>query len=217
MKAHPMDNGPIMSVANVDDDAVDMRLAGTLARLPQLLAPRSVREIESFAPTHSKRNRAREQLAMSEAAIAAVGQSSRSLCEQQDQLYRLHGWFGPGGDKLNALLRSLAWARIQGHRSALLAQIEREADLRNGRPISPEVKLPDGGDGGGNGAKLELVPLDPEDEDPEDTGGGASGSGGAAPAVPAVVVAPTLPYPAGPGADVNDDDDDGLGFLSRDR
>ena len=211
MKALTSDNAPIMSVAGLDDDAVALRLANALLRVPQLLPPRCVREIDGFGSTHSMRLRALEQLVMSEAAIAALGQFSRSLCEQQDQLYRLHGWFGPECGELNALLRSLAWARMQGLGSVLLAQIERETDERNGRPISPDVKLPVGDSGD---AELELVPLYPEDEDPKYGGKAGGGSGGAA---PAVVVAPTPPDPAGPSAGVDDDDDDVLGFLSRDR
>ena len=215
MKTLMIDNGPIMGVANKDDDAVALRLADTLVRLPQLLPPRCVREIDGFGSTHTKRLRDREQLVMSEAAIAALGQFSRPLCEQQDQLGRLCGWFEPGRGKLEALLRSLAWARMQGLRSVLLAQLQREADVRNGQPISPDVKLPVGGGWGGD-AELELVPLDPEDEDPEDGGKSGGGSSGAA---PAVVVAPPLPDPVRPGADVDDDDDDDdvLGFLNRDR
>lgn len=218
MKALTLDNGPIMRVAGLDDDAVAIGLAYALARLPQLLPPRCVREIDGFGSKHSKRLRAREQLVMSEVAISALGQFSRSLCEQQDELYRLHRWFRPERGELDALLGSLAGARLLALRSVLLAQLDRECDVRMGLPISPDVKLPigagsgsGGGGGGGGGAELELVPLDPDDPD---GGGGGGGDGGGA--APAVVVAPMPPDSAGPDADV-DDDYDVLGFLNRDR
>lgn len=227
------DENAILSVAGHDDDEVAARFAGTRRRLPQLLPPRCVREIEGFGATHPEQLRTREQLVWSEAAITALCQSSRALCERQDELHRLHSSFvrealrheknmrvgslgsgsWPAHGEVFALLSSLAWARLQGHRSVLLAQLEREADLRNGRPISAGVKLPDGGDGGdGGGAELELVPLDPS---PAGSGGGgeAGGDGGAAPV--AVVALPPADV-VDPDADaVDDGDGDGLDFLDR--
>ena len=230
MKALTIDNAPIMSVAGIDDEAVALRLSDTLVRLPHLLPTRCVREISAFGSTQSNRLRAREQLVMSEAAIAATGQFSRSLCEQQDRLGRLLGWFRPVGGELESLLRSLAWARTQGLRSVLLAQLELEASTRNGRPISPDVQLPvgSGGGGGGGGAELELVPIEPKDpDDASDAGGGGGGHGGdGGGAAPAVVVAAMPADSTGASADVDDDhddadadddDDDGLSFLDLDR
>ena len=229
MKARTVSNDLILSVAGIDDDAIALRLASVRLRLPSLLPTKCMDAVNGL------RTGKREQLVWSEAAITALGQSSRELCEQQDELNRLHSSFvrearlheqhmrvgslgsWPAHGEVCALLSSLAWARLQGLRSVLLAQLEREADLRSGRPISSDVKLPDGGDGGGRGdPELELVPIEPKDPEDGGKGGGDSG-GGSGGAAPAVVVVPQ--DSAGTGAEVDDDgdDDDGLDFLDRDR
>ena len=169
------DDDAVVSVAGHTADAIASQLEAIRDRLPSLLPARCLREIDDDG-TPKSTERAREQLVMREAAVAALNQSSRSLCDQRDQLIRLHNYFvhetrnrerdgdaATGIDRvaralqgiawqtdgeLCALLGRLTWARMQGLSSVLLAQLEREADLRNGRPISSDVQLPVGSGGG---------------------------------------------------------------------
>lgn len=234
------DDDAVVAVASFTADAVASQLEVIRNRLPLLLPARCLREIEGDE-TPKPTERAREQLVMCEAAVAALGHSSRSLCDQSDEMNRLHNHLvretrrhdrdvqnAAGADRVARRLRGLAWqtdgdlcellgrltwARMRGLRSVLLAQLDREFDVRNGRPISPDVELPVGSGDGGGDSELELVPVEPKGpKDPEEGGkGGSGGSGGAAPAV--VVVS----MPPDPGADFDDDDDDGLDFLDLDR
>ena len=233
------DDGAVVAVASLTADAVASQLETMRNRLPSLLPSRCLLEIDGEeTPKCTDQAMAMERLVMCQAAVAALGQSSRSLCDQQDELNRLHDYFVrearprelTGADRvarrlsglalrtdgeLRWLLGRLTWARMQGLRFVLLAQLDRESYTRGGRPIPVDVKLPVGSGSGGGDQELELVPVEPKD--PES--GGKGGSGGAAPAV--VVMATVPPDSLGPGADADDDDEDdasdGLDFLDIDR
>ncbi len=236
----------ILLVAELGDDAVAAQLAALQSRLPLVLPARCLLEVIGDGTAKATPQRARQELARCEAAVAALGQSSSALCLQQDSLNLLHSFFvrearscrrkahtatgvqevarrleghvtWHSANALYSMLASLTWARMEGLRSVLLAQLDREFEVRNGRPISPDLKLPVGSGGGGGGEELELVPVEPETEDPEDGSDGGGGGGGAA---PAVVVAAMPLDSTDPDADVDhgdDDDGDGLDFLDLDR
>ena len=241
------DDDSVMAIASLTADAVASRLEAVRERLPSLLPDRCLREIDGDddeTPKLELEERARERLVTCESALAALGQSSRSLCDQSDEMNRLHDHFVhrrhehdgrvAGADRVGRRLQRLAWqtegelcvllgrltlARMSGLRSVLLAQLDREFSVRTGRPIPFDVKLPVGSGSGGD-PELELVPAEPKRKDSEGTeDGGEGGSGGAAPAA-VVVVATVPPEPdsTGPGAGVDhDEEDDGLDFLDIDR
>ena len=228
------DDDAVVAVASLTADAVASRLDAVRERLPSLLPDRCLREIDGDddeTPKLELEERARERLVTCEAALAALGQSSRSLCDQQDELNRLHNHFVhetcrherdgqiARADRVARRLRGLAWqpdgelsgllgrltlARMLGLRSVLRAQLDRQFYTRNGRPIPADAELPVGSGGRGD-PELELVPLELKDpEDPEDGAkGGGSGSGGAAPAVAVMATDFSIP-----DADVDADDED---------
>lgn len=239
MTHEEFDDDALVAIANLDENEVAVQLEAVKNRMAELLPVRCMRVIEGWeAMTPTTAKSAREQLAMIEAAIAALGQSSRSLCDQEDALYRLSNHFvdRARSHKLNSrispgahgvarrlaghmdwrpdavlcdLLASLTLASMSGHCAVLFAQLDREFAVRNGRPIPPDVKLPIGSGSGGCDPELELVPVEPKD--PEEGGRGKvkGGRGDSGGAAPAVVVVATVPPDSTvPGADVQDDEED---------
>lgn len=233
------DEDAIAAVLNLGDDDLAERLVDARRRARESLPIACADEICSSGPKQTFVY----AIVLAESALSALGQSSRSLCDQIDPLHLDIGFFErkigdherlvSGEDVKCSISRRLAigWreeqdmfsqaaeiamARMFGLRSVLCVQLQRESWERDGLSIPPEWRLPIVGGDGGATAYLELVPLDP---DPTPTGGGG-GEGGAA---PVAVVAQPPADSVDPGTAVDDDDGrgdddgDGLDFSDLDR
>jgi hypothetical protein len=175
------------------------------------------------------------RIVLGKAAVSALGQPARALCDQLDQLGAEHNTLIDRSKTYNALssgidpevlvVRKLAahwleelylsraaaemtFARLLGLRYVLHVQLRRESYERSAMFVPPEWRLPTGADDGSSGSSppLELVPVDPKT--PEGGGKGGQGSdGGAAPATPAVAVVVTAAVAPDPAASGTDDTD----------
>jgi hypothetical protein len=168
------------------------------------------------------------RIVLGKAAVSALGQPARALCDQLDQLGAEHNTLIDRSKTYNVLssgidpevlvVRKLAdhwleeldlsrtaaemtFARLLGLRYVLHVQLRRESYERSAMFVPLEWRLPTDADGGSSPpSELELVPVDLKTTGSNGEGDGEdSGGGGAAPAAP--------PAPAVPAAVVTEPPD----------